>query len=236
VRGDERLSARQRIAIYADAYFYRLLDCMKEDFPATLAVAGESAFHDLVVSYLVQHSPTEPSIFHLGQHLSSFLFRHPLQERWPFVAELASLERALIDVFHGPDAKPLTPADLRVVAPTDWPTFMLRTHPALQVLDCRWRVTDVLRALDSGADWSEPHREAVAVLVWRQVTQVYYRELEPSERDALAVTAKGASFSAICEAFATRLERDGAAGAINRMLTRWLTDGILIRGETKLAS
>ena len=52
IRGDERLSARQRIEIYADAYFYRLLDCMKEDFPATLAVVGESAFRDLVVSYL----------------------------------------------------------------------------------------------------------------------------------------------------------------------------------------
>jgi hypothetical protein len=36
VDGDERLSAVERVDIYADAYFYRLLDCLAEDFPATL--------------------------------------------------------------------------------------------------------------------------------------------------------------------------------------------------------
>src|SRR5579875_481000 len=35
IRGDERLSASERIAIYANAYFYRLLDCLRDDFPAT---------------------------------------------------------------------------------------------------------------------------------------------------------------------------------------------------------
>src|SRR5262249_16620611 len=34
VYGDERLSASERIGIYADAYFYRLLDYIAEDFPA----------------------------------------------------------------------------------------------------------------------------------------------------------------------------------------------------------
>jgi hypothetical protein len=36
VDGDERLSAVERVDIYADAYFYRLLDCLAEDCPATL--------------------------------------------------------------------------------------------------------------------------------------------------------------------------------------------------------
>jgi Putative DNA-binding domain len=37
VLGDERLSALERMDIYANAYFYRLLDCLNEEFPATLA-------------------------------------------------------------------------------------------------------------------------------------------------------------------------------------------------------
>jgi hypothetical protein len=37
VHGDQRLSAFDRIDIYANAYFYRLLECLGEDFPATLA-------------------------------------------------------------------------------------------------------------------------------------------------------------------------------------------------------
>jgi hypothetical protein len=44
VHGDDRLSAVDRIGIYADAHFYRVLDCLVEDFPATLAVLGADNF------------------------------------------------------------------------------------------------------------------------------------------------------------------------------------------------
>ena len=44
ILADKRLSALERIDIYANAYFYRLLDCLKEEFPATLAVVGPDDF------------------------------------------------------------------------------------------------------------------------------------------------------------------------------------------------
>jgi hypothetical protein len=228
VRGDERLSALERVEIYADAYFYRLLDCLKEDYPATLAVVGEPEFHNVVTSYLVQHPPTEPSVFHLGRDLANFLSSHPLQEHRPFLADLASLERALIDVFHGPDARPLTSAKMRAVAPADWPELMLRTHPALKIVDCQWRVADVLRAFESGTEWSKPRSQAIAVLVWRRRSLVHYRELEPPEREALEVAAEGATFASICEALAPWFDDDDAAEGIKRIFTRWLADGLLV--------
>ena len=66
VYGDERLGASERIGIYADAYFYRLLECITEDFPATLAVLGADNFEALVKEYLLEHPPTEPSILYAG--------------------------------------------------------------------------------------------------------------------------------------------------------------------------
>src|ERR1700758_3580906 len=66
VHGDERLGAAERIGIYADAYFYRLLECLGEDFPATLAVLKTDNFATLVKGYLLEHPPTEPSIFYAG--------------------------------------------------------------------------------------------------------------------------------------------------------------------------
>src|SRR5437867_1500066 len=38
VRADERLSAIERLDIYADMYFYRIRDALKEDFAAVAAV------------------------------------------------------------------------------------------------------------------------------------------------------------------------------------------------------
>ena len=35
VRGNSRMSAVDRVEIYANMYFYRLLEVIKEDFPAT---------------------------------------------------------------------------------------------------------------------------------------------------------------------------------------------------------
>jgi hypothetical protein len=48
IGGDSRFSAAERIEIYANMYFYRLLDAIKEDFPASLKILGDSEFHNLV--------------------------------------------------------------------------------------------------------------------------------------------------------------------------------------------
>jgi hypothetical protein len=228
IREDERLSALQRLKIYADAYFYRLLDCLKEDFPATTTVIGDT-FEKLVRAYLGEHPPAEPSIFYAGSHLPDFLDNHPLRERWPFVAELARLERTLVEVFHDPDAVALTAGDVHAIAPADWPTLSLCIHPALRLLDCNWRVNDVLRALENGTEWQEPARAPVSLLVWRQGCQVYYRQLEPPERGALETVSNGADFATVCEAFASRFDGDDPAAGIKEMLTRWVADGLLAR-------
>ena len=90
VLGDERLSAEARVDIYANMYFYRLLDALKEDFPATLAVLGADNFHNLVTGYLLEYPPTEPSLYYCGRHLAAYLRDHPLREGAPFIADLAA--------------------------------------------------------------------------------------------------------------------------------------------------
>src|SRR6202046_37111 len=94
VLGDDRLSAEARVDIYANMYFYRILDVLKEDFPATLAVLGDDNFHNLVTGYLLEYPPTEPSLYYCGQHLAAYLRDHPLREGAPFIAALAAVERA----------------------------------------------------------------------------------------------------------------------------------------------
>src|SRR5271168_2786264 len=71
--GDNRLSSRDRLEIYANAYFYRLLDVLKEEFPATRVVIGEANFHNLVTGYLVGYPPTQPSILYAGRNLPDFI-------------------------------------------------------------------------------------------------------------------------------------------------------------------
>ncbi len=222
--GDLRLSALRRLEIYADAYFQRLLDVMREDFPATRTVVDDDNFTGLVREYLVRHPPTEPSVFHLGRHFPRFLADRRGVEK--FVAELARLERTTIEVFHAPDADPLDAGTMRAMPPERWPALVLRTHPALRMVDGEWAVGELLRAISERAPWSSPRRGPVSIVVWRQGAQVYYRTLDPGEREALGIAIEGATFAEICAAAAEKIAGD-TVEAINRMLARWLADEIL---------
>src|SRR5229473_335810 len=198
VRGDQRLSAIERVNIYANAYFYRLLDCLYEEFPATFAVLGSDNFEVVVRDYLLACPPTEPSIFHAA------------------------------------DTSTLSDEAMRAIPSQQWPAIKLETHPAVAILRNEWRVTDVLCAVESGREWSQPAHQKTTVLVWRQDTQVNYRDLEEIETTALALLSEGASFAAICEAIAALATGSDQVPLIGRLLARWLGDGIIVRPDAML--
>jgi hypothetical protein len=230
VLGDERLSAEARVDIYANMYFYRVRDALKEDFPATLAVLGADNFHNLVTGYLLEYPPTEPSISYCGQHLADYLRDHPLREGAQFVADLAKLERAVVEVFQGIDALALEAESLRTIAPEDWLAMKLRIHPAVQILALEWRVSELLRAVEEGHPWNPAERGAVKVLAWRRNARVFYRDLEHAEANALEAASRGATFAEICDVVAANADDSDPVAAMNRLLARWLSDGILMRG------
>lgn len=229
IAGDDRLSPQQRVEIYANMYFYRLLDVLKEDFPATLAVLGDTRFHNLVTGYLIEYPPEHFSIAYAGSHLADFLRDHPLREEFPFVADLARLERALIDVFHAPDAATLDAESMRAIPPADWPALKLALHPAHEIVELQWDVGAMLTAIENAEVAPMPARGDITMLVWRNRNRVYYRALEAAERDQLIAISNGITFADLCEVIATTAE-DDAASAINRRLETWLRDGVLVRG------
>ena len=229
VLGDDRLSSEARVDIYANMYFYRILDALKEDFPATLAVLGDENFHNLVTGYLLEHPPTDPSITHSGSHLADYLRDHPMREGAPYVADLAKLERATVEVFLGPDAPVLEPDALRGVAVEDWPAINLKLHPSAQILALDWRVSDLLHAVEEHRPWNPPTQGAIKVLVWRRNSLVFHRDLDPTEANALEAAAHSATFAEICNIVATKAADQDPVAAMNQMLSRWLSDNVLTR-------
>jgi hypothetical protein len=234
VLGDDRLSAEERVDIYANMYFYRLLDALKEDFPATRKVLGDNGFHNLVTGYLLEHPPTEPSIFYCGRYLSSFLRDHPLSADRPYLADLAALERSTVEVFHGPDADTLDADAMRAIPPAEWPALKLALHPAVQILDVKWRVAGLLRAVEENREWVPAEAGIAKIIVSRRNRRVLYRELEPIEYRAMEAAGVGVTFAEICDVIAADADNSNAGevdsvATLNRLLARWLSDGIFVR-------
>lgn len=229
VHGDRRLSAEARVDVYADMYFYRLLEVLKEDYPATLAVLGETNFHNLITGYLIAHRPSEPSVLGAGKFLPEFLRQHPLRAEFPFVADLALLERAILDVFCAADAPILEASEMKAVPPTRWGVAKIRRIPASAILRAHWRAAQVLRAVEEQRDWRPPEHERNQILVWRKDSRVSYREIGPNEAAALAMLARTTKFAKVCEVLARGLPHSQAPQAIRDTFARWLAEGIIMR-------
>ncbi len=229
IRGDDRLSAEQRVDIYANMYFYRLLGVMNEDYPATAAVLEETNFHNLITGYLLAYPPAEPSVAGAGRYLADFLRAHPLRAEFPFVADLAALERATIEVFCAADAPILEASQMNKIPPDRWAAVKMRRVPATAILEVQWKVEEVLRAVEGKRRWIEPPRHEHRILVWRRNSRVNYREIAGGEAEALAVLRRTVSFGRVCEKLAQDLSDEAAAAEISRTLARWLADGILMR-------
>jgi hypothetical protein len=226
--GDERMTAAERAGIYANAYFYRLLDALKEDFSATFAVAGADEFHNLITGYLIAHPPTEPSLHYAGRYLADYLGGSPMFERWPFMADLARLERALIESFHAADAPALDRAAVQSIPAEKWPAIGLRFHPAAHLLNLQWRVDAILRAVVQNCELPQALAEPVTLIVWRKQAQVLHRPAEPAEAMALNLIERGSDFGTVCEAISAVEVEDDLPKLINRLLVRWLDDGLLL--------
>src|SRR4029077_19404566 len=92
--GDERASAIERLDVYANMYFFRILDALRGDYPKVLAVVGDDAFHNLATDYLQAHPSRHPSLRFVGAALPAFLRGHALAGPRPWLPGLAPLEWA----------------------------------------------------------------------------------------------------------------------------------------------
>jgi hypothetical protein len=232
VAGDARASAVERLDVYANMYFFRILDVLRADYPKLVAVLGDGAFHDLATDYLQAHPSRHPSLRFVGAALPGFVARRVAERPW--LGELAALEWARVDVFDRADAPVLDRAALAALAPDDFGALALARVPASALVPARFAIEDVWRAVEAGAEPSDaaPAEEGHAVLVWRKDVTVHHRAVTAAERRAFEQLGTGTTFGALCAALAeTAGSEDAAAQLAARCLGQWMADELLARGS-----
>lgn len=229
VRGDDRLGAAERVGIYASMYFFRLLDCLTEDFPALHAVVGHQRFHELARDYLTAHPSEHFSVRMLGRHLGEFLEGHALSAGRPWLADLARFEWALLEAFDAPDAPPIGRDRLGSVRAEDWAGLRFTLTPSLRVLEARAPVQEVWSAAAAGREPPSLAGAATALRVWREGLRVFHRTIDEVELAALRAVGRGETFAGLCEAAAATLgEERAAAERVLALLQRWLADALIV--------
>ncbi|HXG20035.1 MAG TPA: DNA-binding domain-containing protein [Methylomirabilota bacterium] len=225
------LGAAARVDIYAQMYYARLFDVLKEDFPRVAAILGDDRAHAIISAYLAQHPSTHPSLRQLGRCFPGFLQNCQEAADLPFLGDLAMLEWTRLEVFDAPDAELLRVEHLQSIAPEKWPGLTLRLIPALQVVHSEWPVHEIWKAAETedAPALPEIHPEKTILRVWRKGFSVYHTKIDALESAALAHVGTGESFAAVCGALESLRPAEEPAVFIGRLLLRWIEDGVLAR-------
>lgn len=226
--GDARLDGAGRLAIYGDMYLARLHEALSFQFPSLLAAVGEDDFLDLARAYLAACPPRSPSLRWLGERLAGFL-EPPRGAAWhrPWLADLARLDYARLDVFDAPDEELLTMARLRAMAPEALTALPLALCAAHRVLEVTFAVERTWRSLDEGRECAPPARAPHRLLVWRQGVAVYHRALEGVEATLLPALSAPFTLAALCERIAAEVGDEAAGGVTFELLGRWVEDELV---------
>lgn len=166
------LSAAERLAIYANAYYTRLIECLGDVFPMLKRALGDEAFNGFAFGYLQDYPSQSYTLNELGRRFPRYLEETrpaPDDERksgsgsagaaaeqpasveaWPeFLIDLARFEWAIYEVFDGPGAEGQTllgADDVLDLPPDRRPRARLVPVPCLQLLTTRFPVNDYYTA------------------------------------------------------------------------------------------
>jgi hypothetical protein len=204
--------ALRRLDVYANMYFFRLLEVLELDYPSLKAAMGGERFHNLATEYLQRHPSTHPSVRHVGKHLPELL-----DEVW--LRELAELDRARLDCFDDAEAGLLTIDQVR--AHPDIAQLELSLIPASRRLELKFAVDDCWDQAQAEQEVTAPPESPRSLLVWRQGVDVFHRALDGDEAKVLGLPR----FGNVCDQLPG--EPEVAAQRAFALLGRWLSDGVV---------
>jgi len=231
------LSARERLDIYANAYFARLIECLREEFPALKHAVGDELFDEFALRYLHDRPSRSWTLARLGagmaEHLS--LTRPPREGDDPdwadFLVDLATLEWTMGEVYDGPGLEELEPMDvgrLSQVPPERFGDLVFTVGPCLRLLTLRFPVHEYCSAVRKGGDPEIPAAAPTRLAISRKDFIVRRRALEDAEFPLLQSIVRGATLGEALHALDELEVGPDLAADLRRWFAVWAAEGYVV--------
>jgi hypothetical protein len=253
IKPNDRCSSFERLEIYNRQYWFRVLDCLIDDFPGVRAIIGQRHFDELSEAYLQKNPSTSYSIRNLGRHLPEFIKRHPkfAGSKAKLAYDMARLEWARIVAFDGPASVGATGSEITKMSAA---RLKLRLQPHISLLELDYPVDEIslrlkkieilrteavtaARAKQKLGKLARAAKQRRYVVVHRVDNSVYFKNLEPAQFFILAAMNSGKSIEQAC-AFALRKvsARDRAAlspRALQTWFGNWASFGWFCKASSQ---
>jgi len=221
-------TAEERLGVYANMYFWRLVDIMREDFQALHYAMGEDAFYPAMVSYLVDHPSRSYRLAPLGRHLPKWLAENDTLEHSDFLSDLASLERHKEDVFNEKRTPTLDPEALAAIPPDQWIDTRVVTVDALRLLAARYPVNAFFQDVMNDEEPAIPSAEPEWTVIWRQDFTVWRLTISEAQYTILSALRDGGTLGDALEACLSidGLDPRALMADVGGWFQSWTVDGM----------
>lgn len=220
-----KVSADQRLSIYAEGYRLRLIEALGTEFETLKAVAGDAVFDRLCRSFIAANPSRNPNLRWYGDQLAAHLATTPPFSRRPVLAELSRFEWAIGLCFDAADDAVLGFEALAAVPGASWPGLRFTLHASVQRLDLAWNAPDLFQQRDSGVVLKAKRgRRSHPWCIWRRDLTPRFRRLPADEAWALDSVVRGVPFAGICEGLSQWVGDDAAALRAASLLRTWVNE------------
>jgi hypothetical protein len=219
IKPNDRLTSLERIELYNKQYWFRLLDCLYDDYPGLRAILGESKFRKLRIAYLNEYPSMSFTMRNLGSHLVGFLEAHPqyISPHTDMCMDMARFEWAQVVAFDGLQLPPLIPDDLLGRDPQK---LTLGLQPYVTLLEMAYPLDEFVLAIKKKSLRGEasnamemeeqsssrkrtvrlPRKGRIFIGVHRWQNSLYYKRLEPAQYRLISELRDGRGVADACEA------------------------------------
>lgn len=199
------LSMARRFDVYRNNVLVGLSDALAQAYPAVVALVGDRFFRAAAIGHIRQHPPTSPVLIHYGGEFPAFLETFPPARRIPYLADVARLERAWLEVYHAKDRRPAPLAALAGLPENSTADCRIDLHPAVRMVSSRWPIVSLWaantgRGEHASVDLSRPE----TVLVRRPEDQVFVQAIEASTTTFVRGLSQGLTLAAAATASAAQ--------------------------------
>jgi hypothetical protein len=235
IRRSKNLTAEERLGIYANAYYARLLECLRESFPVLCRALGRELFDEFAFDFLQKYPSTSYTLSRLGDRFADFLEetrpdKGNAEVDWPdFLIDLARLEWTIEQVFDGPGVEGeslLSAAELGRIDPEAFGEARITCVPCLRLLKFHYPVNEyysAARRLSESQESPAPPEPGAQFLALTRRDYVVRRIVLSSEAEH-ALLAGLASGRTVNEALAQAAECwTGDAAELARGIRAWFT-------------
>ncbi len=231
IRSKEQFAPADQLAVYVNAYRYRLYDVTAEDYPILKHYLGDDAFDKVMWDFV---NNVESEHFNVGRYaaqLPEFMARHSSGDA--FACELATLENAVSQLVDPEETIALESAHLEGMTPESLMESILYPRMALQLFAFHYPVNDYYLAVKEEQSPPPPKAEKSYVAVFRHEDVVWRMALGENEYHLLHKLFGGTPIGEALDALQTEhdLPGDELSNQLSEWFSRWMRNGLLAHRE-----